>query len=200
MNDNCQYFVELMRRKAPEYLDLLTADEDTDFEKSFDVIMEKAVSGLEANSKSFSTLDEVGLSGALALAINMPGLTVLQEGHSNGHVDLTVVADHCYPARKKLGEAKIWGGSRYHMEGLGQLLNRYTTGREGRGFLIAYVKQKNIKGLIEKLRERMDVDRPCKQKGQTMNHTLRWSFLSVHAHTCGEELQVGHIGCNLYAA
>ena len=37
----------------------------------------------------------------------MPGLTVAQETNSNGHVDLTIEADHCTPARVKLGEARL---------------------------------------------------------------------------------------------
>jgi hypothetical protein len=27
---------------------------------------------------------------------------------------------------------------------------------------------------------------------------LKWSFLSVHKHSSGEYLEIGHIGCNLY--
>lgn len=189
--------VETLKRKAPEYLDLVTADTSEEFEKAFEVLLEKAVVGLETNRKNFETLDEVGLSGVLALALSVPGLSVTQETHSNGHVDLTITADHCVPTRKKLGEAKIWNGSEYHIKGLKQLLDRYTTGREGRGLLIAYFKKRNIKGLLQKLRETMDRDRPCSQCADTKDHLLKWSFISSHVHSCGEILQVGHVGCNL---
>lgn len=191
-------FVEMLKRKAPEYLDLLTASTDTEFETAFDALLEKAVSGLEANKKNFETLNEDGLSAVLAMALTMPGLTVTRETHSNGHVDLTVIADRCFPARKKLGEAKIYDGLAYHVKGIEQLLGRYTTGREGRGLLIVYFRKKDIAGLVKKLREAMNVDRPCRQQGDTFDHTLKWSFLSTHTHSCGESLVVGHIGCNLY--
>lgn len=191
-------YVEMLKRKAPEYLDLLTAETDEEFETAFDAILEKALTCLEKNKKNFQTLDEVGLSAVLAGAISIPGLTVSQEMHSGGHVDLTIEAEHCMPARTMLGEAKIYRGYRYHESGLAQLLGRYTTGRECRSFLIVYIRNKDIKGLVEKLRVEMDGNLPLAQKGATASHTLKWSFLSTHTHSCGEDLQVCHVGCNLH--
>jgi hypothetical protein len=199
MSDTGLELIEQIRRKAPEYLDVLTAETEEEFARAFNAIMERAVAHLERNRRNFQRLNEEGLSGVLAGAISIPGLTVTQETHSNGHVDLTVEADHCRPARRMLGEAKIYRGPKYHLGGLDQLLRRYTTGREGRGFLIAYVRKKNIEALVEKLRKVMDDDRPLKQQGETKDHDLRWSFISVHAHDCGNALQVSHVGCNLYA-
>jgi hypothetical protein len=190
--------VEMIRRKAPEYIDLLTAQTDMDFEKAFDALLEKAVTHLETNKKNFKALGEEGLTGVLAAALSVPGLSVSQETHSNGHVDLTIEADHCTPVRKKLGEAKIYNGPSYHVKGLEQLLGRYTTGREGRGLLIVYFRRAGISNLVQKLRDTMDEGLPLNQQGPTENHTLKWSFVSTHAHSCGEDLQVGHIGCNLF--
>jgi hypothetical protein len=195
---NAFELIETMRQKAPEYIDLLTAITDAEFEKAFDAILERAVMHLEANKKNFSKLDEEGLSAVLVARLSIPGLSVSQETHSNGHVDLTIEADHCMPARKKLGEAKIYDGPAYHIKGLGQLLGRYCTGREGRGLLIVYYRKANIAGLVQTLRKTMDDDLPLDQQGPTIDHMLKWSFLSTHNHTCGDNLQVGHIGCNLY--
>jgi len=100
--------------------------------------------------------------------------------------------------RKKLGEAKIYNGAEYHFQGLLQLLGRYTTGREGRGLLIVYFRKKDISGLVKKLRQRMDTDRPCGQLDEATDHVHRWSFLSTHTHSSGEQLQVCHVGCNLF--
>jgi len=196
--NSVEELVDRIRRKAPEYLDLLTADTDDAFEAAFDSLLGSAIARLEGNKTNFRTLDETGLSAVLVAALSIPGLTVTQETHSNGHVDITIEADHCVPARKKLGEAKIYDGPAYHIKGLEQLLGRYTTGREGRGLMIVYVRQKDIAGLVKKLREKMDTDFPMKQKGNTRDHDLKWSFLSFHSHDCGEDLQVGHIGCNLH--
>ena len=191
-------YVEMLKRKAPEYLDLLAAENDEEFEKAFDAILDKAVIHLEKNKKNFASLDEEGLSAVLAGSISVPGLTVSQEKHSGGHVDLTFEANQCIPARTMLGEAKIYDGPSYHVNGLGQLLNRYVTGRECRNLMIVYVRKKDIKGLMEKLRKRLDEDLPVAQVGATIDHTLKWSFVSTHKHSCDENLQVCHVGCNLY--
>lgn len=189
---------EMLKRKAPEYLDLLTAETEEEFETAFDVLLEKALMHLEANKKNFETLNEEGLSAALAGKMSIPGLTVSQEKNSGGHVDLTFEADHCKPARTILGEAKIYKGYKYHEGGLVQLLGRYITGRECRSLLIVYVRKKDIKSLFEKLRTEMDGNLPLAQKKATANHTLKWSFLSIHTHNCGEDLTVCHVGCNLH--
>ena len=198
--DSYYALIEQIKRKAPAYLDLLTAETDDEFEAAFEIILHCAVRHLEKNKTNFQKLDEVGLSGALAGALSVPGLTVTQESHSNGHVDLTIEADHCFPARVKLGEAKIYDGAAYHVKGLEQLLGRYTTGREGSGLLLSYVRQMDISGLIKKLRLHMDEALPMAQRGACGDYPIPWSFITIHLHSCGEDIQVRHIGCNLYVA
>jgi len=191
-------YTEILKRKAPETLDLLTAQNDEEFEIAFDALLQKAVEQLEENKADFKELNENALSSTLAMALRMPGLEVLREAHSNGPVDLTIIVNHCAKTRKKLGEAKIYRGPAYHIGGLEQLLGRYTTGRESRGLLVVYFRVKDIAGLVQKIREEMDGKLPVYQQGKTRDHTLKWSFLSTHLHSCGENLEVGHIGCNLY--
>jgi len=197
--DSIFELIEQIKKKAPEYLDLLTAKTDEEFETAFDAVLDKAVRHLEKNSKNFKKLNEVGLSGALAGSLSIPGLTVTQEAHSNGHVDLIIEADHCIPNRTKLAEAKIYGGPEYHISGMSQLLDRYSTGSEGRGLLISFVRQQDIKSLIANLRKKMDKELPLQQTKPTQNHKLKWSFLSMHTHSSGEELELGHVGCNLFS-
>lgn len=195
--DSAAALVELMKRRASGFLDLITAETDAEFENALDAILEKAVTDLESNRKRFEALDEEGLSSALAMRLRMPGLAVHIEGYSNGHVDLIIEAEHCFPQRRALAEAKIYDGPEKHIKGLEQLLTRYTTGREGRGLLVVYFKKENIQGLVKKIRERMDTELPLKQVGATVDHSVAWWFLSTHGHACGKDLQVAHIGCNL---
>jgi hypothetical protein len=197
-NNSAAELIDRMKRKAPAYLDLITAESEDEFEAAFTTILETAVSHLERNNKNFATLGEVGLSGVIAGALMMPGFTVTQETNSNGHVDLTFEADHCTPARRKLGEAKIYSGPDYHIKGIGQLIGRYTTGRETSGLLISYVRMKNIKEITSKLRLAMDELLPENQVGLCENHTLKWSLVTKHTHSSGEVIAIGHIGCNLY--
>lgn len=190
--------IDRMERKAPALLDLLTAVTEDEFETAFTVILESAVIHMEKNKKNYQDLNEEGLSAALAGAISMPGLTVTQETNSNGHVDMTIEADHCSPARIKLGEAKIYASPSYHIKGIGQLLGRYSTGREMSGLLINYVRKPDIKGIIEKLKIAMDNQLPEKQTGPCEDHALKWSFMTTHKHSSGEEVDLGHIGFNLH--
>jgi hypothetical protein len=189
---------ERLRSIAPEYIDLVTAATDAQFENAFVAILEKKLAALERSKREYQEVGEVGLTAFLVAALSVPGLTASQEMHSAGHVDITVEADHCVPMRRKLGEAKIYKGPAYHEKGLEQLLGRYTTGREGHGLLIVYFRNPDIAGLVKKLRKTLDADLPLRQKGATSDHVLKWSFSSVHGHSCGEDLQVDHVGCNLH--
>jgi hypothetical protein len=191
--------VETLRQKSPAYLDLLSADTDSSFAEALETLVEIGVSHLEKNKDHFQTLDEEGLSAVLAGTITTYGVVVTQESHSNGHVDLTIEVLYRTPLRRSLAEAKIYNGPEYHLQGLEQLLNRYTTGREGRGFLVVYVRKRDIAALVKKLRDRMDADRPCQQQDVTAEHRVKWWFLSAHTHSSGERLEVSHIGCNLYS-
>jgi len=190
--------IERLKRKAPAYLDLIIAETDEEFEAAFTTILETAVTHLEKNKKKFAKLDEEGLSGVLAGTLSIPGLTVTQEPNSNGHVDLMIEADHCTPARIKLGEAKIYSSPSYHMKGISQLLGRYTTGRETPGLLLNYVRKPDIKGITTKLKAEMDKKLPENQTGPCEEHTLKWSLQTKHAHSSGEEVSLSHIGCNLH--
>jgi hypothetical protein len=187
-----------IERKAPAYLDLLTAETEREFEEAFTVVLERAVQHLEKNKKNFRKLDEEGLSAALAGALMIPRLTVTQETNSNGHVDLTIEADHCTPARIKLGEAKIYASPSYHLRGMGQLLGRYTTGREAPGLLINYIRKPDIRAIVANLKMEMDKKLPENQMGPCEDHALKWSLLTKHKHSSGEVVSIGHIGCNLH--
>lgn len=191
--------IDLIRRKAPEYLDLLTARSEHEFETAFNSILEIAVMHLESNKKHYSSLNEEGLTSVFAAAIRVPGLDVKQETHSNGHVDITIELSGSFPARKKLGEAKVYRGPKYHIDAIEQLLGRYTTGRESGGLLLVYFRSANISNLVLKLRERLNADRPFAQSAECTDHVMKWSFVSVHHHKCGDDLNVSHIGINLYS-
>jgi hypothetical protein len=187
-----------IKRKAPAYLDLLSAETDKQFDAAFTALLEDAVHYMEKNKKNFQKLNEEGLSAALAGALSIPGMTVTQEANSNGHVDLTIDADHCRPARIKLAEAKIYASPSYHIKGIGQLLGRYTTGREMSGLLINYVRKPDIKAIVTTLKTEMDKKLPENQVGPCEDHALKWSLLTKHRHSSGEIVSVGHIGCNLH--
>jgi hypothetical protein len=191
-------YIELTKKLSRETLDLITSTTDEEFDSAFDNWLTQAISKLEANKLNYSKLDENGLSAVLAATLSTGEISVTQEQNSNGHVDLTIKLNNASPQRVKLGEAKIWDGPIYHTKGLGQLLNRYTTGRECRGFVISYVRKKDIKDLFIKLRKYIDEEKPFNLEGLCEDHNIKWSFLSKHKHDTGELVAICHIGCNLF--
>lgn len=199
MSDSNFYnYVELMKKLSKETLDLVTAKTDEEYDLAFDNWLTQAIAKMESNKLNYSKLNEEGLSAVLAATLSTGEISVTQEQNSNGHVDLTIKLNNSSTQRTKLGEAKIWRGNEYHAKGLDQLLNRYTTGRECRGFVISYVKQKDIKGLFEDLRKYLDKAKPFDLEGLCLDHNIKWSFLSRHKHRSGELVAVCHLGCNLY--
>lgn len=195
---NLYNYIELTKKLSRETLDLVTANTEEEFDAAFDNWLMQAISKLEAGKKEFKDLSEDGLSTILACSLSTPEISVTREQNSNGHVDLTVKLNNSATPRTKLGEAKIWHGKEYHVKGLDQLLNRYTTGRECRGFVVSYVQQKDIKGLFEDLRKHIDDKKPFNLEGLCLDHNIKWSFLSNHKHNSGELITICHIGCNLF--
>lgn len=194
--DSIQKYFDLL---SPVTKDLITAKNDDEFDTAFDTWLLNAIRHLESNKLNFKTLDEEGLSGVLAGNLNTPEVSVTTEQNSNGHVDLTVKLTNIPQKWVKFGEAKIWRGKEYHVNGLGQLINRYTTGRECRGFVISYVRIKDVANLFIDLRNHIDQSKPFSLSGLCRdNNILKWSFISTHTHSSGELIDVCHIGCNLY--
>lgn len=196
--DSAAHLINQLKWSAPLVLDFWSAETDDEFESIFTCCLEKAVSHLEKNKRYFAKLDEEGLSGVFAGCLEMPGLTVLQETNSNGHVDLTIQVDLCKRARIKLAEAKIFSGPSYHIKGVGQLLGRYMTGRETPGLLLNYVRVADIKTITERIMCEMDKELPESQIGHCDTHAMKWSFRTKHRHSSGEEVSLSHIGVNLY--
>lgn len=193
-----EYF-KLLDSKMPEAIDLIASESTKEMDVIIDSYLIRAIHHLEKNKKNFKDLDEEGLSAIFAAYMTIPDIVIVtQETNSNGHVDITMSIEINPEPYERLAEAKIWRGSEYHIKGLDQLIHRYSTGREGKGVMISFVKTAKIKNLFEKLKEAMNQDRPCDQIEDCKDYEAHWAFLSKHEHNSGEEIEVIHVGCNLY--
>lgn len=190
---------EHLRLRSPEHLDLFASLNEEEFQIAFDSLLGKALAGMEESKANFQSLDEPGLSAVLRLALNVPGLSVSLEQYSNGHADLTFESYRMGIARRILGEAKIYDGPQYHIDGINQLLG-YMTGREIRGLMVVYMRKADGVKLMKKVQDVMDTNKPSSQQGLTTAHPLKWCFDSLHNHPCGEDIRVSHVMCNLYIA
>jgi hypothetical protein len=200
--DSLREMVDQIRMRYPglEPLRLIISQTDAEFDDALEGLFEQAVDYLEKNANHLNKLDEEAISSFLIAFLNMPGVKVSQETHSRGHVDITIEAVITSPLRRRLGEAKIYNGPAYHVKGLEQLINRYTTGREGSGIVVEYIKDQGIAGLVKKIREHLDQIMPCTQNGISQDHWIKWAFITHHIHSSGEKFRVLHINCNLYTS
>lgn len=198
--DSITELVGQLADRCPQlyFLKMLSASSDEEFDVALENLLEAAVAHLENNARHLADCDENTITAFLVAFLNMPGfMRALQEAHTNGHVDLTIEAEPTLPIRRRLGEAKIYRSPSYHVKGLNQLVNRYSTGRYGTGFLVEYFTKPNIKKLVLGVRKHMDEKKPCAQNGSCQDHKMRWAFLSNHNHISGELLRVLHLNCNM---
>jgi hypothetical protein len=200
IDDSLTALVDQLTTRCPQLylLKMLCASSDEDFDTALEDLLEAAVVHLENNAPHLADCDEETITAFLIAYLNMPGfLRVLQEAYTKGHVDITIEAEPALPLRRRLGEAKIYGGPSYHVKGLNQLVNRYSTGRYGTGILIEYFKKPNIKTFIERLRKHLNKTKPYLQNGDCEDHHMSWAFTTHHHHISGEMLRVLHLNCNL---
>lgn len=197
-SDSLLAVVESIRRKAPLFDALITAEDEDAFNCAIEGHLEYCIRRLEADAKVLKSLCEEGLSACLAQSLTFPGLAATRETHTKGHVDITITAEHSSPQRQILAEAKIWDGPAYHVDGLVQLLDRYSTGRDSGGLVIAYVNKPNIAQKIVDLLKYLNERKPCDQQGEAAKLAFKWSLRSMHKHSSGETVRVGHFACNLH--
>lgn len=178
-----------------ELFEARTAEEFDDF---LDRHFEECVQRMEAEAHHLTTDKEEKLSAFLAAALSMPGLTVTREGYSNGRVDLTIKSESMAFTQRRLAEAKIYGGPGRHAQAVEQLISRYSTGRQGRGYVVEYFQKPGIANFVLKLRKRADADLPVHQHGMTCDHPMTWAYVSGHRHASAELIHVVHVNVNLH--
>ena len=177
---------------------LYQSESEQTFDDFLDRHIEECVQRMEAEAHHLSEDCEEKLSAFLAAALSMPGLSVVREGYSNGHVDLTIKSESIKRLELRLAEAKIYAGPAYHSQAIGQLVSRYSTGRQSRGYVIEYFKKPGISELVVKLRTKADRDFPVYQEGTTCDHQMKCAYMSDHRHTSQELIRVIHINVNLH--
>lgn len=171
---------------------------EREFDDFLDRHIEECVQRMEAEAHHLSEDCEEKLSAFLAASLSMPGLSVVREGYSNGHVDLTIKSESIKRRERRLAEAKIYAGPAYHAKAIEQLVSRYSTGRQSRGYVIEYFKKPGISELVVKLRTKADRDFPVHQEGATCDHHMKWAYISDHRHTSQELIRVIHINVNVH--
>lgn len=170
---------------------------EEDHDNALERLIDGAVRWLEDNANDLKGSSENLLSTTLAGKISMPGLRAVRERNVNGHVDITIEIEHSYPHRRWLAEAKKWKGESWHVEGMEQLIDRYSTGRDRSGYVFDYVQKPDIEGKWKALRAGLDKTRPLGQEAACTDHPAAWAFETFHKHRSGRTIRVVHYGVNL---
>lgn len=170
---------------------------EEDYDNALERLIDGAVRWLEDNANDLDGASENLLSTTLAGKISMPGLRAVRERNVNGHVDITIEIEHSFPHRRWLAEAKKWKGEAWHVEGMSQLIQRYSTGRDRTGYVFDYVLNPDIEGKWKALRQSLDKARPLLQEGGCSDHSGAWAFETRHKHRSGRSIRVVHYGVNL---
>ena len=182
----------------PVLRELFQAKTEKEFDDFLDRHFEDCVQRMEAEAHHLTADSEEKLSAFLAAALRMPGLAVTREGYSNGRVDLTIRVESMMFPQQRLAEAKIYAGPAYHARAIAQLASRYSTGRQGRGYVVEYFKKPGISELVLGLRKKADADLPVHQHGATFDHPMKWAYVSHHKHASAELIHVVHVNVNLH--
>lgn len=182
----------------PELRRLFEASKPEDFDEFLELHFERCVQRMEAEAHHIAGDGEEKLSAFLAAALSMPGLSVVREGYSNGRVDITIKSESLFSPEQRLGEAKVYDGPVYHSQAIGQLISRYSTGRQPTGYVIEYVKKPSIAKIVTGLRKEADAKLPIHQEGATSDHAMKWAYVSQHRHSSDELVRVVHVNVNLH--
>lgn len=165
-------------------------------DQAIERLIDEAVRWLEDNANDLAGAGENLLSTTLAGKISMPGLRAVRERNVNGHVDITIEIEHSYPHRRWLAEAKLWGGPKYHVDGMSQLMG-YMNGRDRTGYVFDYIQEKNIDEKWTRLKGVLDNDRPLDQVRKANDLVRTWTFETYHKHRSGSTVRLVHYGVNL---
>jgi hypothetical protein len=199
MPDNkLREFAQYMDRELPGTALLYFSTSEREFVEAVDFVLDVAIGTLEQNAASHKDLGELALSTMLSDLMRQSAIPCEKESYRNGHVDITVI----HPRMRHyqyLGECKIYAGFKRHCSGCDQLLNRYSSGRNARGFLLEFFNRRGMYRLLQGLKKQFDQDSPLAMKGRSRQHEhIKGAFISLHKHFTSAEVEVLHLGCNLY--
>ena len=182
-------------------LNLLQGGSKSTGTKLLNLLREKineTISEMEKSAKEFKKLGEDGLTATIVQSLNLtPYFTATREESSKGHVDITIKAPTFIPGYTftYLGEAKIWKGVKYSLQGFDQL-NQYATGRCLNQFTITYFRVKNGDSLFAKFRTSLATNRSCEILPESTNRY----FQTKHTHNSGTFIETDHYSANMYSS
>jgi hypothetical protein len=190
-------FHQYLESKSPATPRVFFSENERDFIEAVDLALEIAIRRLEENAASHNGLGELTLSTMLSDLIQQALIPCEKEPYRNGHVDIAI--SHPFKQFQCLGECKIFNGYKTQWNGCDQLLHRYSSGRDSRGFVLGFFRQPEMYALLATLKARFDKEFPHEMKGSSTPHShIKGAFVTLHTHFTKTDIEVLHLGCNLH--
>lgn len=195
-DESLHAYVAKLESVNPAALQVFASEDEGQFLEAVEGALAAAIGHVESGARRLSTLDEQGLSWILVKLLVAASIRATAEGYHNGHVDVTV--EHERLPLIYLGECKIHDGYEWHLKGCTQVLDRYSSGRASRTFVLDFFKAKGMYEKLNALMGRFKTERPLRQQGDPRGHALKGAFVSTHMHWTETPVEILHIGCNTY--
>lgn len=158
--------------------------------------LDKIISDLEAGRKERMKDGEDRLSLEIVTCLRAAGYHAVKDPTQGGHVDV-LVSPKNKREYKWYGEAKIWHGIKSNIEpGLGQLLERYASGRDSHLGVLVYFQTAGACTHLKEWQEHLCTVRPLGAIGVT--DIGPFVFDSDHDHASGARIKVRHFAVNVH--
>lgn len=151
--------------------------------------LRKALRNLEDVRDRYRTSSEDTITSTVVIALRQVGYCATQDTYSAGHPD--IVVDSSALDLKWLAETKIHKDYQYAIDGLKQLVTRYSSGRDPSGGFLLYTRVADAADVCKNLRAAITADNALQlRRFEDGDHFTR--FRSVHLHPTGTEYAVDH--------
>lgn len=155
-------------------------------EKDFDL----SIRELEDNAQHHQDSSEDALTRILVGPLRLLGYDAKSDPNTRGHVDILVESRRLN--LKWIGEAKKHAGYDKDVEGVLQLITRYTSGADDHGAVVLYVFNRNAARMTAEWRTVLTDEPRCETIRLIDDARTVFRFRSVHRHPSGIEYMVRH--------
>jgi len=189
---------EINKRRGDEWLirqiEIHHPSDNKMFAKRLYQELDDIIKSLEETAHLRDNDSEDKLTSDIVLLLRQTGYEASHDKDTRGHVDMRVEKNSFI----WIGEAKIHRSYDWLLEGLKQLLTRYSTGKEDGFGLLIYIRNANAKAVMEEWRKRLEKGNECNLK-ETNDGLEKLTFWSLHQHEgSGLDISTKHIGVSLY--
>jgi hypothetical protein len=154
-----------------------------------------AIERLESNAHRVQSDGEEKLTNYLAVQLAAAGYDASCETDVRGHTDLKV--ENRSAQVVWIAESKLHSSHEKNIDGMLQLMTRYTSGRHSDAGFLLFIRQPSAALILERWRSAVQADArlACTAVG---NHSHQATFSSDHDHPSGFKLFVRHHGILLF--